>query len=52
MVSLPTGMLLGKNLDTLDRRVHIWVGTTHIRVSVGKIYTHHTIIIIDEAHFS
>jgi hypothetical protein len=40
MISLPDGMLVGKNLYPLDRRVLTWVGTTYTRVHVGKIYPH------------
>jgi hypothetical protein len=40
MISLPVGMLMGKNLYPLDRRVQVWVGTTHTRLPVGKIYLH------------
>ena len=40
MISLPAGMLVGKNLYPLDRRVLTWVGTTYTRVQVGKIYPH------------
>jgi hypothetical protein len=38
MISLPAGMLMGKNLYTLGRRVR--VGTTHTRLSMCKIYPH------------
>jgi hypothetical protein len=38
MISLPAGMLMGKNLYPLGRRV--WVDTTHTRLPVGKIYPH------------
>ena len=40
MISLPAGMLMGKNLYPLGRRVRVWVGTTHTRLPVGKIYPH------------
>jgi hypothetical protein len=40
MISLPAGMLIGKNLYPLGRRVWVWVGTTHTRLPVGKIYPH------------
>jgi hypothetical protein len=40
MISLPAGMLMGKNLYPLGRRVRLWVGTTHTRLPVGKIYPH------------
>jgi hypothetical protein len=36
--SLPTGMLMGKNLYPLGKRVR--VGTTHTRLLMGKIYLH------------
>jgi hypothetical protein len=39
-ISLPAGMLMGKNLYPLGRRVRVWVGTTHTRLPVGKIYPH------------
>jgi hypothetical protein len=29
MISLPAGMLMGKNLYPLGRWVRVWVGTTH-----------------------
>jgi hypothetical protein len=38
MISLPTGMLMGKNLYPLGRRVR--VGTTYTRLPMGKIYSH------------
>jgi hypothetical protein len=38
--SLPAGILMGKNLYPLGRRVQVWVGTTHTRLPVGKIYPH------------
>jgi hypothetical protein len=38
MISLPAGMLIGKNLYALDRRVQ--VGTTHACLPMGKIYPH------------
>jgi hypothetical protein len=38
MISLPAGMLMGKNLYPLGRRVR--VGTTHTRLPMGKIYPH------------
>jgi hypothetical protein len=38
MISLPAGMLMGKNLYPLGRRVR--VGTTHTHLPVGKIYPH------------
>jgi hypothetical protein len=40
MISLPAGMLMGKKLYPLGRRVRVWVGTTHTRLPVGKIYPH------------
>jgi hypothetical protein len=40
MISLPAGMLMGKNLYPLGRRVRVRVGTTHTRLSMGKIYPH------------
>jgi hypothetical protein len=40
MISLPAGMLMDKNLYPLGRRVRVWVGTTHTRLPVGKIYPH------------
>jgi hypothetical protein len=40
MISLPTGMLMGKNLYLLGRRVRVRVGTTHTRLPKGKIYSH------------
>ena len=40
MISLPAGMLMGKNLYPLGRWVRVWVGTTHTRLPVGKIYPH------------
>jgi hypothetical protein len=40
MISLPTGMLMGKNLYPLGRRVRVWVGTTHTRLPIGEIYPH------------
>lgn len=43
-VLFTAGMLMGKNLHPLGRRV--WVGTTHSRVPMGKIYLHHTTITI------
>jgi hypothetical protein len=36
MISLPAGMLMGKNFYPLGRWV--WVGTTHTRLPMGKIY--------------
>jgi hypothetical protein len=39
-ISLPASMLMGKNLYPLGRRVRVWVGTTHNRLPVGKIYPH------------
>jgi hypothetical protein len=38
MISLPAGMLIGKNLDPLGRRVRVQVGTVHTRLPMGKIY--------------
>jgi hypothetical protein len=38
MVSLPAGMLTGKNLYPLGRRVRVWVETTLTRLPMGKIY--------------
>jgi hypothetical protein len=38
MISLPAGMLMGKNLYPLGRRVR--VGTIHTRLPMGKIYPH------------
>jgi hypothetical protein len=38
MISLPAGMLMGKNLYPLGRRVR--VATTHTRLPMGKIYPH------------
>jgi hypothetical protein len=35
MISLSVGMLMGKNLYPLGR--HVWVGTTHTRLPMGKI---------------
>jgi hypothetical protein len=40
MISLPVGMLMGKNLYPLGRRVWVRVGTTHTRLPMGKIYSH------------
>jgi hypothetical protein len=40
MISLPAGMLTGKNINPLGRRVRVWVGTTHTRLPMGKIYPH------------
>jgi hypothetical protein len=40
MISLPAGMLMGKNLYPLGRRVRVRVGTTHTRLPMGKIYPH------------
>jgi hypothetical protein len=40
MISLPVGMLMGKNLYPLGRRVRVRVGTTHTRLPMGKIYPH------------
>jgi hypothetical protein len=40
MISLPAGMLMGKNLYPLGRRVRVRVGTTHTHLSMGKIYPH------------
>jgi hypothetical protein len=40
MISLPVGMLMGKNLYPLGRRVWVRVGTTHTRLPMGKIYPH------------
>jgi hypothetical protein len=39
MIYLPAGMLMGKNLYPLGRRVR--VGITHTRLPMGKIYLHH-----------
>jgi hypothetical protein len=38
MISLPSGMLMDKNLYPLGRRV--WVGTTHTRLPMDKIQPH------------
>jgi hypothetical protein len=38
MISLPAGILMGKNLYPLGRRVR--VGTIHTRLPMGKIYPH------------
>jgi hypothetical protein len=38
MIYLPAGMLMGKNLYPLGRRVR--VGTTHTRLPMGKLYSH------------
>ena len=38
MISLLAGMLMGKNLYPLGRRVR--VGTTHTRLPMSKIYPH------------
>jgi hypothetical protein len=46
MISLPTGILMGKNLYLLGRRVQVRVGTTYTRVPMGRIYMHHTTITI------
>jgi hypothetical protein len=40
MISLPVGMLMGKNLYLLDRWAQVRVGNTHTRVPMGKIYPH------------
>jgi hypothetical protein len=40
MISLPAGMLMGKNLYPLGRRIWEWVGTTHTCLPMGKIYPH------------
>jgi hypothetical protein len=40
MISLPAGMLMGKNLYPLGRRVRVRVGTTHTHLPMGKIYPH------------
>jgi hypothetical protein len=40
MISQPASILMGKNLYPLGRRAHIWVGTTHTRLPVAKIYPH------------
>jgi hypothetical protein len=36
MISLPAGMLMGKNIYPLSRRVWAWVGTAHTHVLVVK----------------
>jgi hypothetical protein len=46
MISLPAGILMGKNLYPLGRGVQVRVGTTHTRVPMGRIYLHHTTITI------
>jgi hypothetical protein len=46
IIYLPVGMLMGKNLYPLGRQVWVWVGTTHTCGPMGKIYPHHTTIII------
>jgi hypothetical protein len=40
MISLPVGMLMDKNLYSLDRRVRVLVGTNHTRLPMSKIYPH------------
>jgi hypothetical protein len=40
MISLPAGMLMGKNLYPLGRRARVRVETTHTRLHMGKIYPH------------
>jgi hypothetical protein len=40
MISLPAGMLMGKNFYPLGRRVWVRVGTTRTRLPMGKIYPH------------
>jgi hypothetical protein len=40
MISLTAGMLMGKKLYTLSRRVRVRVGTTHTCLPMGKIYLH------------
>jgi hypothetical protein len=38
MISLPAGMLMGKILYPLGRRVRVRVGTTHIHLPMGRLY--------------
>jgi hypothetical protein len=38
MISLPAGMLMGKILYPLGRRVRVRVGTTHTHLPMGRIY--------------
>jgi hypothetical protein len=40
MISLSADMLMGKKLYPLSRHVRVGVGTTYIRVAMGKIYLH------------
>jgi hypothetical protein len=40
MISLPMGMLMGKNLYLLGRRVLVRFGTNNTRLPMGKIYPH------------
>jgi hypothetical protein len=40
MISLLAGMLMGKNLYPLGRRVRVRVGTTHSHLPMGKICPH------------
>jgi hypothetical protein len=44
MISLPAGMLMGKNLYPSDRRIR--VGTTHTRLPIGKYTRINTTITI------
>jgi hypothetical protein len=47
IISLPAGMLMGKILYPLGRRVRVRVGTTHTHLPVGRIYPQqYTTIII------
>jgi hypothetical protein len=39
LISLPVGMLMGKNIYPFGKRVR--VSATHTRVLMGKIYLHH-----------
>jgi hypothetical protein len=46
-------MLMCENVYLSDRRVRIWVGTTHTRKLVGKIYPHDiTIYHVIKSHLS
>jgi hypothetical protein len=40
MISLPTNMLMGKNIYPLGRRIRVRVETTHTRLPMGKIYSY------------
>lgn len=44
MISLSMDMLMDENLYPSGRQVRVWVSTTHTRISIGKIYSHHIAI--------